>query len=482
MQTIFLKNKFYISKQNLAILFICLVSRLPATIFYIEDIDSLRFALSAVDYNVLESRPHFPAYPVYCFGLIIIYNIVGNIGIAFSIIGALSIYLIIHFSRKIWRLYSNKSDLALILIILLNPLLWLLSNRYMPDIFGLALLMAGLYYFIAALKFNQKKHFILLGIIVALEIGVRLSFIPFFIPVAYLLTRSKVKYTIVSFVITCLAWFIPLALKTGFQELINVSQRGTSGHFYDWGGTIMSSDTSPLTRLIRMFEFIFVDGFSFWTLSRNWLVAINSVFLSCFLVMGTYIIIKYFKKRLDTTFILVSLAFICYAIWVYFFQNISYKSRHIIPFIPVICFVIALGISNMFTKRQWFRYAIVATGFTVYATISIILVTQHKSPSALSQINDFLYVQPQKTVVLSNPLKNYYWNYHKDTDHIRFINIENDQYTQLLQEQYEEGNIIYSTHNLVDDLGNASEVYNFYHNPHVNRLWSHLKLYKYEKD
>ena len=48
------------------LLLICLVVRGLTAIYYIEDIDSLRFALSLRDFNVAEYRPHFPGYPVFC--------------------------------------------------------------------------------------------------------------------------------------------------------------------------------------------------------------------------------------------------------------------------------------------------------------------------------------------------------------------------------------------------------------------------------
>ena len=38
-----------------------------STIYYIEDLDSLRFALSMIDYDVAKLQPHFPAYPVFLF-------------------------------------------------------------------------------------------------------------------------------------------------------------------------------------------------------------------------------------------------------------------------------------------------------------------------------------------------------------------------------------------------------------------------------
>ena len=89
---------------------ICIVSRIVTSIFYIEDIDSLRFFLSAIDFNILEGRPHFPGYPVYCFILNVISFITGSISISFSLIGAFSIFSIIYFSNKIWHLKFKKKS------------------------------------------------------------------------------------------------------------------------------------------------------------------------------------------------------------------------------------------------------------------------------------------------------------------------------------------------------------------------------------
>ena len=67
--------------------FACIVSRLVSSINYIEDIDSLRFALSLYEYNISNLQPHFPGYPVFCFFVKIMYYVFENMGIAFSIVG-----------------------------------------------------------------------------------------------------------------------------------------------------------------------------------------------------------------------------------------------------------------------------------------------------------------------------------------------------------------------------------------------------------
>ena len=73
-------TKFFRKNKFLIFLFlICLFTRVSSSINYFEDIDSLRFGLSASEFNILESRPHFPGYAVFCFLLRTIFEIINNI-------------------------------------------------------------------------------------------------------------------------------------------------------------------------------------------------------------------------------------------------------------------------------------------------------------------------------------------------------------------------------------------------------------------
>jgi len=163
------------------------LSRICTSIFYIEDIDSLRFALSAIYFDITDSRPHFPGYPIFCFLLQKIYFLIKNIGLTFSIIGGFSIFTIIIFINKIIFELKVPNTIYTTLLIAINPLLWLMSNRYMPDLMGLALLTISLFYLIKTIKYNYKINFILLGVFLGFLAGVRLSFIPFFLLVIFLI-------------------------------------------------------------------------------------------------------------------------------------------------------------------------------------------------------------------------------------------------------------------------------------------------------
>ena len=80
-------------KQSyLLLLTLCLLSRAFTSIYYIEDIDSLRFALSLQDFNVIKLQPHFPGYAIFCFLAKIIYFFTNSMGMTFSMLPRYTIY------------------------------------------------------------------------------------------------------------------------------------------------------------------------------------------------------------------------------------------------------------------------------------------------------------------------------------------------------------------------------------------------------
>jgi len=83
------------------LLLFSVITRIVTTVYYIEDIDSLRFALSMQEYSLVKLQPHFPGYPVFIFFAKILYLLTGNMGISFSIIGSISLFVIIYYSIKL---------------------------------------------------------------------------------------------------------------------------------------------------------------------------------------------------------------------------------------------------------------------------------------------------------------------------------------------------------------------------------------------
>ena len=475
-----LLKRIFERRKILSLFLICILSRVITNISYYEDIDSLRFGLSAIDFNVLESRPHFPGYAIYCFILQNIFNLTNDIGIATSSIGGISIFLIILYSIKLFKLFKLSDFEYMVLILFLNPFIWIMSNRYMPDLFGLSLLIICFYYLIRIIKFNEIKDFLIFGIIIGIQCGVRLSYVPFFLPALFLIFNVKVMYSILGFLISTGAWLIPLVYITGYENFLEIFKNDTHGHFYKWGGTILSSESSLKIRLYNLIEYVFVDGFSFWAKNRNWTTIINSIFILVFFV--SFFKKVFFKRKLKNIKLETVITFLCflsYFIWVLLFQNINYKPRHIMPFIPLIAFMLNEGIRTLLdVKKNILIILILFLLPNIYITSN--LVIQHKKESALSQIKTFLDEEEhKKVVVFSDGLKIFYLDNTLRNKNIKLLNLNKRNYEQLkkfIDLDYK----IYSSMKL-NELSNFElEEYFFFHNPHVNRLWSQLKLYKYE--
>ena len=113
------KNQYLL----LVLLLSTIIIKSISSIFYIEDIDSLRFALSVYDkFDLSILQPHFPGYPVFCFFAKTIYSIVNNLGITFSFIGAISTFIIIYFSLLITNFNINSKEGLFILHIPLKTM------------------------------------------------------------------------------------------------------------------------------------------------------------------------------------------------------------------------------------------------------------------------------------------------------------------------------------------------------------------------
>ena len=284
------KNQIYL----LIVLFACFISRMASTIYYIEDIDSLRFALSLYDYSLENLQPHFPGYPVFCFFAKILYLIMPSMGISFSIIGAISTFVIIYFSLRLGNTeIKSPEGVFMSIIIFFNPMIWVMGNRYMPDLMGLALVSAILCFFILpqSRKGNLFAGFFLTGIL----LGTRLSYfplvlIPFFKNLQEGLSLKKITY----FVSGILVWLIPLILLEGFDSLIISAKKQTLGHFTEFGGTAIT-ENNWINRFLYTIESVWSDGLGGYWISRSWQTMFFSFFLIALTTIGVFTIAKNWK-------------------------------------------------------------------------------------------------------------------------------------------------------------------------------------------
>ncbi|MEM7040496.1 MAG: hypothetical protein AAF570_26255, partial [Bacteroidota bacterium] len=364
------------------------------SIYYVEDIDSLRFALAANEFDVTALQPHFPGYPAYCFFLKICYLLTHSVGFSFSILGGISIFLLLYFGEKLWELLTTKDARPIQILLFLNPLLWLMSNRYMPDIMGLALLVMGAYFMVRALKVeaNRLQVLMLFGFVVGFEAGVRLSYIPFFLPALLLCWYfpRRIPQMGLAMVAGIAVWLLPFVWITGLDELMEAGKVHTEGHFTDWGGGVMSEGQSYAVRFNAMVKSIWADGLGAWWPLRHWLTIVLSVGLGIGMLNGLRVLSQKKSVVRDVSVLLLMACLLVYSLWAFFFQNIIYKPRHVMPLLPFLSMLIAYGWVQLIEKGpQWRR----VTGLSFLLCMTIVtgvLVIQHRKPSAISQLKTWL--------------------------------------------------------------------------------------------
>ena len=459
----------------LLILFIlCFSSRILTSIYYIEDIDSLRFALSLYDYDITKLQPHFPGYPVFCFIAKIIYLLTGSMSITFSIIGGVSVYYLIYFMLKLDNIdAASLVGLFMIFIIFFNPLVWLMSNRYMPDIMGLAIVTAILYQLIFRSKKMSSLYcgYFLSGVLA----GIRLSYLPIILfPFISELIKNKNRLNLLSlFLLGIFLWLIPLIWITGFDNLWLSALNHTQGHFMDYGGSIFTEKNLSI-RFFHLVESIWADGMGGYWIGRSWVTVIFSFLIATLLIFGFVNIINNWKFEKSLKIIMSCI--LIYLLWVFFSQNIIYKSRHILPALIVLFIILSVGFKYVITKHSVVLNTTVFLFVFLLIQITRTLVWDHKNPSAISQLKNDL-IQNNISTIVSTPLINYYMK--SNSVKANFINIDNSvEFDGFINTQSNERVLMIGNFEslFIDDFI-VKENMSYYHNPYVNRMWSQIDTY-----
>ena len=451
---------------------ICVVTRILSGVYYIEDIDSLRFALSLKEYNLSKLQPHFPGYPIFCFFAKIIFSITSSIGITFSLIGGVSIFIIIYYTLKLNRIeLSTLNGLLCTILIFFNPLLWLMSNRYMPDLMGLSFLILSFYF----LSIDRKKSKdVLIGFfLTGLLAGTRLSYLPLLlVPVCFHLIKHNHKLSLVySFIFGCVIWLIPLVWINGIDNLYHAALKQTSGHFSDFGGTVLT-ENNWYVRIVSLIRSVWADGMGGYWSGRSWQTLILSLPMLYLLYEGIKTLKKFVKNH---QFLIYVGSIIVYLIWILLFQNIIYKSRHILPLIVFVIIIINMGMGSLVYKNKFPTNLVIGFFFISLINVTLFLVIQHKTPNSISKIKDKLITDASNQTIVSIPLINYYLKTHGIES--EFIDVEDSTDIEEIKQLDRDSLLLIGNfkENFLDNYETIQRRI-YYHNPYVNRMWSEVEV------
>ena len=468
----FSKNQYSLLVLLLSIVILKSIS----SIFYIEDIDSLRFALSVYDeFDLSNLQPHFPGYPVFCFFAKFMYLIIGNLGLSFSIVGSISLFLIIYFSLLITNFkITSKEGLFTIFIILFNPMIFLLSSRYMPDLMGLSIYLASFYFLT-----SKSRNKILFGAFLsAVLFGVRLSYFPLIIipliACVYKISKNDIYMLCVYFLAGIGVWLFPMVYMTGLGDLIDIALKQSVGHFSDYGGTFITEDNWIL-RFKSFIHTFWADGLGGYWIDRSSITLISSSMIFLMLPSVCKWIMNELKNNNKIKILLGSA--LLYFSWIMMFQNVVYKSRHVLPIVFVFLILLSLSQPIIF-KRNLFLNNI-AKLLLVFSLglVSFNLSWQHKNYTSIHNIKEYLISDKYEYSIASTPLINFYLKstgvnrkYYNVDDMKSNIELNSDiNYKKILMI----GDFRYR----LDDESQFQIDSVFYHNPYMNRMWSTINVY-----
>jgi hypothetical protein len=510
--------------QALAVLLLCVLSRAATTIRHIEDADSLRFALGVLDFDVTKLQPQFPGYAAFMGTVKLLHALLGSYALAFSVIGGLGAFVLIHYSLATlrWR-FAEPRGAVLGVLLLFNPMVWLLGNRYMSDLSGAACMLAAFYHLA---RTDSRRHLLAGFFLTGLLAGWRLSYAPFLIPAlaaalwalwrteadAATSTTNRLRASVLMALAGAagaLIWLVPLIIDTGWQALIGTALGQTGAHFTATGGTYMTESSWPL-RVLRILSHLWADGLGAWAPGRHAATAVVAAGATAFLLRGA------FNKRVlpspaaagtdpARTLRLLLLSAATYLVWILFFQNVIHQTRHVLPLVPPLLMLLAAGLTpgngsvtsaatnaaasvkmTSPAARVAMRSA-AALFLGAYAFVGLALAVQHMKPAAIAQAKDYVEsFADTNTVIVTAPWVEKCLS--AQGVRARFLSVETPEELAALPARVRDlptGTPLATVGDYRDIL--AEDVIRrrvathrtFHHNPYVNRLGSRIEVLRY---
>jgi hypothetical protein len=400
--------------------------------------DEVDFVLALDRFDLLAMQPHFPGYPYFVLGGMLVRaagaDPVHAYGILNAVLTALS-------SIPVWllarRRLSALGAAVTVLIIISSPYLWIQSLRPMSEAAGIAVLWWLLWCWTAAMERRSWPWTVAVLFLFGLLMGIRLSFMPFGLTLVWLLAAligdwreagrriwPRMALYIAAAALFQALWVAGLVLSEGsLRGFLQLAAGFASGHFSDWGGGIASTPLPFAERLLR-----FAGDNLLWTgwLARSTpaLAAAAALLLAAVLragagrpapgaarTSGRASAAAAWLRRPPLAAALAVLAS-AYAAWALAAQNID-KPRHITPIIGVIWLLVlmaALQPAPAHAKPALRRLAAIGAALAVVMLAvnlrhgALLAAAQSAEQPAVYQLADTV-----RALAAKQPVKLYTW-------------------------------------------------------------------------
>ncbi|MGI8314366.1 nucleoporin-interacting protein [Halobacillus mangrovi] len=308
--------------------------------------DQVDFALGITDYDLFSMQPHFPGYPYFILGGMMVHRWIGDPIHALSVFNTM---ITMSSLVPIYLLFKRRFPVlqALLFTAVIHSMgyLWVMSTEAMSEAAAVSVLWWYVWSLYQASRSSALGWRILPLLLFSVLLGVRLSYLPFGLGILWFWWRERraflSKKSYAQFILTQaflavafqLIWVVGLLLSTGsFSTFIELAFGFVAGHFTEWGGAV-TADSMPLWERMIMLLFYNLG----WTAlsARSWVI------LGLYVTLFLLIIFQFSKTRFkkDTFLHGLLLLWIAYFLWALFAQNID-KPRHILPLSGVSVYIL----------------------------------------------------------------------------------------------------------------------------------------------
>lgn len=462
--------KIYI--PNIILLLLCLISRILTSLYYVEDVENLRYALSVVDFNWALHNANYVGAPLFVAITKGAYFITGNLPVAFSMIGALGLFLLIYFTLNVLQVPLGSLEGGLTaLLIFFSQALWLTSNRYLPDMLAVSGLMACFYYLVP--DHYQIKQVYKGCFVAGLVLGIKLTYFPFLIvPLLYaFISNSKFFPCMGYFLLGVVLWLMPVIVATGWTEFLSLSVEYIKNYF------ISGLTNFEVAQVFSFLENLWADGLGgFWIDKSPFTLIISIGILFC-TFFGIIILLSFDYPRAKNY--VISGTFGIYAVWAIIFSNQNHGSVGVLPLVPFFLITISYGIIYFIVNYNYLSAKLMVLIFLItYISFTIYLVVQHMHPTALAQakmyVDEIKGDKNESLNLISVQSINYYLEAQKVKGKFYNVELDKEKIGGLKM-----GKVITIGAGPFLLKRNPKKVTAFHHNPEVNRNWADIWVYEY---
>lgn len=382
------------------IFLIALVLRLIYLSPWLEDWDSVQFALALHNFSIVDHQPHPPGYPLYVFLGKVVNLFFNNDNLSLTTLSAiLGSATAIPFYFLLRQMVQKWLALIAAIILLFVPLHWTLSEvalSLVPGTFFTTVTALLLYY-----GLKSQKYLLAGSFLAGISIGVRFaefSIVIALLALVLLLRKNWQDFvkTSLLFLLGVIVWFIPLIILTGWNEYFYSFT--THAEYIIEHDSFFSQKITFLQRLLFIWNLI-LKGYS--------------IYFVPLIILGILQIKKLIKnpKDFDIQFTLIWLfSYLLPLIFIYNFE----LQRYTLPLLPPILVLSAVAIGRMKKELVILFYIIIGFGI-FWNSIQQVQKIHSQIPPTIAPV---LYIKenfdPKKTLLITTFTYRQFQYYAKD--------------------------------------------------------------------